>query len=203
MDEPNDPLRPATLVWAAVVFYGLMAVVGLVVMVIGDVPLGPTIFGVTPGAEPPNVLVHVLIGAGAGLGVVFLTWLVRGLKPMQHLKDEFASVLGQQSSVAIAILAITSAVGEELLFRGALQPLIGFWPTAIIFGVLHGGHDPKLWGWAIFAVLAGILLGWLASYTGSLLAPILAHLTVNYWNLHALVADSPNRPQRSGARDSR
>jgi len=199
MEAPNEPLKPAALVWAAVVFYGLMAGAGLLVMTLGGVDPKAAVFGGTDSGEPPNVLLDVLIGAGAGLGIVLLTWLTRSLKPMRELKRELGSVLGRPSSGAIAILAITSAVGEELLFRGALQPLIGFWLTAVVFGLLHGAHDPKLWGWAIFAVLAGFLLGWLTQVTGSLLAPILTHLTVNYWNLHALVADVPSGPARSDA----
>ncbi|MFO0746505.1 MAG: CPBP family intramembrane glutamic endopeptidase [Myxococcota bacterium] len=187
MEEPSDPPRPGALVGVAVVFYGLMAGAALIVMAIADIDAGAAIFGKNADGGPADMPLNGLLGVGAGLGVVGLTWLLRNVKALQHLKGELESMLGAQTSGGIAVLAVTSAIGEELLFRGALHPLLGFWPTAILFGALHGGHSPRLWLWALFAMAAGILLGWLTDLTGNLLAPILAHLTVNYWNLHALV----------------
>ena len=95
--------------------------------------------------------------------------------------------MGQPSSLAIAGLAVSSAIGEEIFFRGALQPLLGFWITAALFGLLHGGTSRRFRVWTIFAVAAGLLLGWLATYTENLLAPILCHMTINYFNLHLVV----------------
>lgn len=190
--EPEQP-RPGSLVGAAIIFYGLMTVAALIVMSLADIDPLSSIFGLTVEGRDPDLMLDGLLGIGAGLGVVLLSWLLRNIDQLKALKNEFTAVLGAQSSVSIAVLAVTSAVGEELLFRGALHPLIGFWPTALLFGVLHGGHNPKLFAWAIFAVLAGILLGWLADFTGNLLAPILTHLTVNYWNLHALAPRTPAR----------
>jgi membrane protease YdiL (CAAX protease family) len=119
---------------------------------------------------------------------------MRKLGPLERLQKEFGGLLGEQTTGTIAVLAVTSAVGEELLFRGALQPLIGFWPTAILFGLLHGGGAPRLLAWTIFAFLSGILLGFLADHTGSLLAPILCHLTINFWNLQALAQTTSEAP---------
>jgi len=185
--EPETP-RPGSLVGAAIVFYALMSVVAVVVMTLGDIDVSDRVFGAPSdtGEADTTLPLDALLGIGAGLAVVLLTWLCRNVRQFRRLRDEFMTVLGPQTSSSIAVLAVTSAVGEELLFRGALQPLIGFWPTALLFGALHGGYNPKLFAWAAFAILAGILLGWLADATGNLLAPILTHLTVNYWNLHAL-----------------
>lgn len=193
MDNPPEPPRPGTLVGAATVFYGLMSVVALVIMSLADIDIGARIFGVTSETGEPDATLPLdaALGIGAGLAVVLLTWLLRNVRHLKTLRDTFESVLGPQTSASIAVLAVTSAVGEELLFRGALHPLLGFWPTALLFGALHGGYNPKLFAWALFAILAGILLGWLADFTGNLLAPILAHLTVNYWNLHALAPRAP------------
>lgn len=191
MDEPTEPPRPNALVGLAIVFYGLMAAVGLIVMSFADIAPGAAIFGAESDPRSTDNALHALLGAGTGLGVVLVSWLARNLKALDHLKRELGGMLGGQTTGRIAILAVTSAIGEELLFRGALQPVLGFWPTTILFGFLHGGHSVKLWLWAVFALASGILLGWLADFTGSLLAPILAHLTVNYWNLHALAGDAP------------
>jgi len=186
MEPEPRPVNGGSLATMAVLFYGVMTVAALVVMSLADLDPLERIFGRPVEGGDPTLALDGLAGIGAGLGVVLLTWVTRNLRPFRALKGQLEGMLGPQSSAAIAVLAVTSAVGEELLFRGALHPLLGFWPTAILFGVLHGGHNPKLFAWAIFAILAGVLLGWLADATGSLLAPILAHLTVNYWNLHAL-----------------
>ena len=193
MERPSEPVRASTLVIAAVVFYGLMSIAAVLMLTLSDVDAGTVVFGTSasersPDAAPPDFdhLGAALLGAGTGLAVVGLSYLLRRVKPLQRLQKELGSLLGEQSTGTIAVLAVTSAVGEELLFRGALLPLIGFWPTAILFGLLHGGGAPKLIVWTIFAFLSGLLLAWLAQVTGSLLAPILCHLTINFWNLQAL-----------------
>jgi len=204
MERPSEPPVSSTIVFAAVIFYGLMSVGALIAFSVADLNVGDAIFGpeLTPDGTPPDHLLHGLLGGGLGLAIVASTWLMKRLGPLERLQRELADLLGPLPSSAVAVLAVTSSIGEELLFRGALQPLIGFWPTAVIFGLLHGGMTPRLWTWTLFALLAGVLLGWLADYTGSLLAPILCHFTVNFWNLHALLADAkpigpPTHPDAS------
>ncbi len=179
--EPSPP--PRALVWLSIGFYGLMTAIGVVIIEAADLDLGELILG-----DGTHVARDTLLGAGAGLIVVLLSWWTRDLGPMKKLSAEFREMLGDLSSPVIAVLAVTSAIGEEVLFRGAVQPLLGLWLTSAIFGFVHGGLQKRLLAWTIFATLAGILLGGLFEYTGNLLAPILCHLTVNYWNLHALIA---------------
>ncbi len=201
---PRPPdISPSALVAGAVIFYGLMAVAGWVALALCDMDPMSTLFG--SGDNTANTLSgslpSVLLGTGSGLAIVLLTRLTRNLGPMRRMQREFASVLGPLAPGAITVLALTSAIGEEALFRGALQPLLGFWPTVIIFGLLHGGGVPRLWLWTTFALLAGLLLGWMAEATGHLLAPVLCHFTVNFWNLHAL-AGSPTEDPDCSAPDS-
>lgn len=196
VERPSDPPRSTTLVIAATVFYGLMSVAAVVVLLLSDldpglVVFGPSLVDVAEGRAAPMPLGHplsALLGAAAGAAVVALSLVLRRYGPIDRLQKEFGAVLGELSTGIVAVLAVTSAVGEELLFRGALQPLVGFWPTAILFGLLHGGGAPRLFAWTVFAFLSGLLLGWLADFTGSLLAPILCHLTINFWNLQAIGA---------------
>lgn len=177
-------------------FYGLMTLAAVLVLHFSDLDPGRIIFGPThedivAGAPVPpfSIPLAALFGAASGLAVVGLSLLLRKVGPLNRLQKEFGAVLGEQTMLTIAVLAVTSAVGEELLFRGALQPLVGFWPTAILFGLLHGGGAPRLFAWTVFAFLSGLLLGGLAEWTGSLLAPILCHLTINFWNLQNLGDD--------------
>ncbi|MDR0811279.1 MAG: CPBP family intramembrane metalloprotease [Paludibacter sp.] len=80
------------------------------------------------------------------------------------------------------LMAVVPAVSEELLFRGAVQQLIGgqrhqilaIWLTAFIFSAIHFqfyGFLPRF--------LLGAFLGYLFYWSKSLWLPILAHFTNN------------------------
>jgi uncharacterized protein len=74
--------------------------------------------------------------------------------------------------VAISALA---GIGEEILFRGAVQAPLG-WPIATIaFGACHLGVSRRGWVLGVWATLAGGVLAALAVATGGLVAPIVAH----------------------------
>jgi membrane protease YdiL (CAAX protease family) len=68
-----------------------------------------------------------------------------------------------------------AALGEELLFRGAMQPLMGLVPTALVFGLLHATSAAHV----MLAGLLGFVLGWLFQWSGSLWPPIVAHLSID------------------------
>ena len=47
-------------------------------------------------------------------------------------------IAGGVNTLSFAFLiAFCAAVGEEIAFRGALQPIFGLWPTAIFFALTH------------------------------------------------------------------
>lgn len=55
------------------------------------------------------------------------------------------------------ILALATGISEEILFRGALQPILGLWPTALIFALAHFQYGFTLITATIF--LIGLVLG--------------------------------------------
>ncbi len=83
----------------------------------------------------------------------------------------------------ILVIGVFAGVGEEMFFRGVMQPKIklytnsahwGIWLTAIIFSAIHVqfyGFVPR--------VFLGALFGYLYHYSGSLLYPIFAHIFNN------------------------
>jgi membrane protease YdiL (CAAX protease family) len=101
-------------------------------------------------------------------------------------------------ATGIIVLALLSALGEELLFRGLLQPWMGLVPQALLFGLVHQMPGPSRWIWVSWALLVGLALGALYDVTGSLLGPIVAHAVVNGLNLHFLKHHVPVAPA-SGA----
>lgn len=124
------------------------------------------------------------IGATAGLLVALVSRLSLSWFPrVQLLEEEFARILGPLSNTEIVVLAVLSSVAEEAFFRGAMQPTLGYVPTALIFGLLHVGPARIYLLWTVMAVVMGFALGAMFLWTGSLLAPILCHLLINAINL--------------------
>lgn len=77
----------------------------------------------------------------------------------------------------IILISVAAGVGEEILFRGCLQPMFGLWPVAIIFVALHGYLNPFDWKitvYGLFLILASAGFGYLFKNQG-IYAPILAH----------------------------
>jgi uncharacterized protein len=74
----------------------------------------------------------------------------------------------------IVVISALAGLGEELLFRGLLQPLLGLFVASAVFGAVHVAGRQFV-GYGIWAACIGAFLGWLMSITGGLLAPIVAH----------------------------
>jgi len=82
-------------------------------------------------------------------------------------------------------------VGEEILFRGAFQPLFGLWIVAIVFVAIHGYlnlFDWKISIYGLYMVLVAAGFGYLFSGFGIIAASsahfafdviMLRYLTVN------------------------
>ena len=137
----------------------------------------------------PEQTTWIKVGLGAlaglllGLGVVLLSRLsVARLAWARGLYRWFARLLGPMSHRDVLVLAISSSVGEELLFRGAMQPTLGLWPTSIIFGLMHL-PPRRYWPWTASALLMGLWFGLLTDYSGNLAGAVVAHFVINYLNL--------------------
>ena len=100
--------------------------------------------------------------------------LTKFLTDFENIQELLAGILG---------IGVLAGIGEEVFFRGLIQPKIrlytgsihwGIWLTAIIFSAIHMqfyGFLPRMFLGAIF--------GYLYVYSGSLVYPILAHIFNN------------------------
>lgn len=112
-----------------------------------------------------------LIGSGyAIVTLIPLTFLLER-KMFDNTRSFFADLIVKfnVNTFDIFFLSFCAGVGEELLFRGAIQPWIGIWPTAVIFIALHGYLNPKnrplfIYGMVLLIVSAGF--GYLLQFTG-------------------------------------
>jgi len=82
-------------------------------------------------------------------------------------------------SVVLALAtALCAGIGEETLIRGALQPVFGIVPAAIMHGILHGqfAHAPifmaQVAGWSV-------LMGLVKRYTNTS-TTIIGHAGYNF-----------------------
>lgn len=195
--NPDDQIAPrgsgtrVRLVPLAVAFYAAMALTGLAWRLWSD-HQGPWLAG--PGSPVPGaamLLWHAFLGllAGAGLVLVSRLW-TRYTRTGRSVARHLTEILGPLSGAEVAVLALASGLGEEVFFRGALQPRVGLVIASLIFGLAHLVPRRDLAPWAGFAALAGVSLGALFAHTGNLLAPVVAHALINGVNLRWL-ARSP------------
>lgn len=143
----------------------------------------------------------LLLGAAFGLLIAVLTRpMVARFEWAKQLHNTLRPVARGMSTGKILILAMLSAVGEELLFRGLLEPWIGLLPQALLFGLAHQVSGRSRWVWAVWACLMGLALGALFELTGSLWGPLACHALINAMNLLYLKSHDPEpkRPALGG-----
>jgi membrane protease YdiL (CAAX protease family) len=140
-----------------------------------------------PGTGRPQVLGGMLAGAFLGLGFVFASrYATHRFEWGRALHRELRALLGPLHGTEILVLAVASALGEEIFFRGALLPAAGLWLSSAIFALLHVGPKWRFLPWTFSSFVAGMVFGQLFLWTGDLGGPVVAHFTVNALNLRYL-----------------
>jgi membrane protease YdiL (CAAX protease family) len=126
-------------------------------------------------------LLSLSIGVATACGTVASGIILFRLVPaLRKLSEELAPLLVDGARGRdLVLVSVASGMGEEVLFRGALQPVLGIVLTSLLFGVLHVGPDRRYLIWTLWAVGAGFLFGFLYLWTDGLLAPITAHVLHN------------------------
>jgi membrane protease YdiL (CAAX protease family) len=143
-------------------------------------------FGLTRGFRPSlarldvrsitrrQIVMAVVVAALFQLVVGGLEYLEGLLLPSVHaLEDRFGyQFVGWPPWVGAVLTSISAGIGEEVLFRGALQPRLGIVLTAVLFGALHVQYQvPGM----VVIVLIGIGLGIVKERTSTTFA-ILVHV---------------------------
>jgi len=116
-------------------------------------------------------------------------WLVRSDRPaLRHLRQQVEWLIGEMFPDAgiaqFAMIALLAGVGEELLFRGALQSIFGRWTTPVvglvITSLLFGAAHALSKLYFLLATLIGLCFGWLTLHYNDLVAPIVAHTVYDF-----------------------
>jgi len=116
------------------------------------------------GIVPPTPLQAVLgLGLGVVLAIVILvveylasTVGITAGADVEKLTEQLLGPL-TRSAAGILTMGLAAALGEESVFRGALQPRFGLVYTALLFALLHGTYGLSFATLLVFVV--GLILG--------------------------------------------
>lgn len=144
------------------------------------------------GLEKPT-LNQLLLGTGTIGILIVLQWVIGAAWAL--LDPQQAEFLGEVNESLMAgfdspgewlVLAVASGVGEEILFRGALQPVFGVVFTSLLFAIVHVQYGLTPITLAVF--LLGLILGVLRRRTNTTVT-IYVHFGYNFiLGLFALLA---------------
>jgi uncharacterized protein len=196
MDRSSRRIVPIALA-----FESALGLAGWAICAWQDMPLVPRL--VVSG----EVLLRSVIASAPMFAL--LAYVTRSQwTPLVELRTQVEQLVGELfrgvSWLGLAAVAVAAGAGEELLFRGALQPLAVRWwgPVAglavvsVIFGAVHA----VTWSYFLFATIVGAYLGWLAVHFDDLAAPIAVHAAYDFAALLVLRAGASSASQTSGTR---
>ena len=127
---------------------------------------------------------QLLIGSAVIVFLILIQGTIGGIWAL--LDPEQAEQLGSINEALLAgfdsigewfVLALASGIGEEMLFRGALQPVFGLPVTSLLFAVVHIQYG--LTPITLVVFLLGLILGIVRRYTNTTVA-IFVHFGYNF-----------------------
>ncbi|MBO5386769.1 MAG: CPBP family intramembrane metalloprotease [Lachnospiraceae bacterium] len=126
--------------------------------------------------------------AGGYAAQLFVDGILTLVEP--YFKEQFAqygkmvdTITGVSSSwVLLFAVIVVAPIGEELLFRGVIQsyglknfaPVLAIGLQGLIFGLYHGNIIQ-----GIYAFFMGVVLGFVAYKTGTILTSLVLHISIN------------------------
>ncbi|PJF22836.1 MAG: hypothetical protein CUN56_04005 [Phototrophicales bacterium] len=138
---------------------------------------------------PDDVRYGLFVGFGFfGIAIVYgvliniLTAIFPVLDELNAANDNL--VLSVTTIPMAILLAASAAIGEEILFRGALQPVFGNWLTSLFFVLLH--TQILLTPGIVLLFFVSYGLGWVRQEQ-STTAAIIAHFVYNFAQLLIVV----------------
>ena len=164
-------MRPRRLIVVALAGEGLLTVVALAWIRLRGLAV-----------EAGDTAAGLGWGLGAAVLLAFVNYailrLVPAIQPVRAIRRLYREMLrplfATVGPLEIVGVSLAAGVGEELLFRGAVQAEFGWVVASVLFGLAHiGGRSSVVFG--LWVVVMGFGLGGLAHAAGGLLAPVVAH----------------------------
>lgn len=134
------------------------------------------------GLSKPS-LEQIAVGLGAVVPAFILSFsgsfLTTWLQPdvVERLQETISDMTsGVQNPAGAVLLGLTTGIGEEVLFRGAIQPRFGIVIASVLWTLLHVQYELT---WVIAGLFAmGIMLGLIRKHFGTV-AAIITHAVYN------------------------
>lgn len=173
---------------------GFLVLAWLLGWLLDQPPLAQLSWNLVDAAWGVAASVPMLLGA-----LALIRWPVGPLARIKQFSEEvIAPLFAVCTPFDLALIALLAGVGEEICFRGVLQPYFadryslwrGIAMTSILFGLLH----PISGAYILLAAAASVYLGWVFHASGNLLAPIIAHALYDLVMLLYLVRRAPSPP---------
>ncbi|MFT4662323.1 MAG: membrane protease YdiL (CAAX protease family), partial [Patiriisocius sp.] len=138
-----------------------------------------------------SIWIQILLGIVVGGIAGFMAWFISESKWVSPRSGRYLNLIGEMNlrHVDIIFISLCAGIGEELLFRGAIQPFLGIWITAVVFVLIHGYINPKDWRISIYGVSMTVIiavLGFMCDRIGIWSAAI-AHAMIDYVLLQLMV----------------
>ncbi len=176
LQTPRVKLRNFIIIFAVAI-----ALAFLINALLGPRPL------LTIALEGKPVAEQIGWGITLALAVGIPVWIAILFFPIfTSLKNQFTKLISRVdiSGLNPLWIAVLAGSGEEILFRGAVQPITGLWWSSLIFVMLHFrtyqfrsmNRQKAIFIVAVF--LTSLFLGYIFSKIG-LIAAIVAHTTLD------------------------
>ncbi|QQS30840.1 MAG: CPBP family intramembrane metalloprotease [Sphingobacteriales bacterium] len=133
---------------------------------------------------------QLIYGTGYGVSLALIAISVAESKALEESTRFFKGFI-QNSDIKYLdafFASVCAGIGEEMFFRGALQPFLGIWLTAIIFVAIHGYLSLKDMGIFLYGLLMVFMtagFGYFTNWLG-IISAMIAHAVFDaiiFWHL--------------------
>ncbi len=133
---------------------------------------------------------QIAFGLLYGLFTAIIGWEIVKLKFLSSTRRFFGDLIKNLNLGFwdIAFISFCAGTGEEILFRGAIQPYLGIWITAILFVAIHGYLNPWDWKISVYGLYMCFVIGGIGIMCNKLgiTSSIAAHFAIDLYLLLAL-----------------
>lgn len=189
------PIKSMVITMAGITIVGMPLIAWFIMSFYPDIHFFEYMIGKAP------IWKHLLLGCVTGLvAALGASWLVD--RPfMKEVSLKYNQMLSQLrlNMSEVVFISFCAGVGEELLFRGTIQPLMGIIPTSVLFVAIHGYLSFRDWRISVYGVYMTfviILLGWYTQEYG-ILAAMIAHTIIDIVLLRKMNRDNEKMVQKA------
>ncbi len=193
-DQTDKNQMILNFVYVSSFFYGLMTLLGLAIIYFTGGDFGMFEWS-SKGKDIDNLvrIVFLTIAILYCLGYLIEEYFA----DYRDVKEQMVEMLSNLPLWAPPLLGLASGVGEEVLFRGALQPLLGWVATSVVFGLVHlapatASRSSRITSWSLATGVAGLLFGYVFLTTQKIIPCIAAHALINCLSMYWMIWEGKN-----------